>query len=148
MYDVWRGGVRRLNEAFLQAQVLLAAALRTRGVESCSVNPGAVDSDIWRYWSRPVRGALRVVARAIFLTPEQAAMVCIAPILSAEPEKDLYLSPYWVPNFLPFLDLAGPFVGARPTLSKPEYVGVDQMGADAERLWQWGEALLNAAQVS
>ncbi|KAL1528076.1 hypothetical protein AB1Y20_009442 [Prymnesium parvum] len=97
------------------AMVLLAVALRARGIASSAVNPGA------------------------------AAVPCVAPIISAEPLEHLYLSPYWVPSRLPVLDLAGPFVGAFPNLSKPEQAGAQGVALDAERLWSWGETVLQAS---
>lgn len=75
---------------------------------------------------------------------QQAALVCVVPTAAAHPPDQLYFTPYVVPRWLPVLDLAGPFAGACPARSKPEGVGTHQLAIDAERLWQWAEAALQA----
>lgn len=86
-------------------------------VRVASVNPGAVNSDIWRHlplWLQPVTDCL---FRLLFLTPTQGAATalhaaCDATLLSpaTSPTPAPYLVPYWIPWNLvyPFEFLVSP----------------------------------------
>ena len=77
----------------------------------------------------------------------QGAATSIAAAAADEPLPALYLAPYYTTRWLPALELAGPFFGAQPALSKPEHAGQEELAREAERLWRWGEAALEAARV-
>ena len=108
------------------------ARLNERGVSCVAVNPGAVDSDIWRdfpWWRR----AWRVVTRVVFLSSEQAAecvvQAAVNPayafdavgrknagrICGVEKVLTPYVTPYRIPfsgrgrSWLPF-EIVGPYV--------------------------------------
>ena len=114
------------------AMLLLSVALQERGVDSIAVNPGAVNSDIWRALPRfliPILGM-------IFLTTQQGSYCSVAAALWSAPEKVIYMSPYWQPfndRDLLLCETLGPFVGWRVT--KPRLVAGGGV-TDAEALWR------------
>lgn len=79
------------------AAVLLTHELNKRfksqGLRAISVNPGGVNSDIWRNYPR----WMDAIHRAIYLTPEQGSRPSVAAAISKLPEDAVYLQPYWQP---------------------------------------------------
>lgn len=123
------------------AMVYMAAALRARGVHATAVNPGDVASDIWRYSALTM--LLRPIMRLFFLTTEQGAVPSLHAAAAQPAPLELYYTPYFTQRWLPrHIELIGPFAGALSAVSKPEREG--NVARDAERLWAWGEAVLDA----
>jgi retinol dehydrogenase-12 len=135
------------------AALLLAGRLQRElagsGVEAVAVNPGAVNSDIWRHISPGTACWFRPFMRWFFLTTEQGAATSVAAATAAE-VGGAYLSPYRAPacaqragGWLALLfDALGPFRGAAPMLPTP--LAVDEKAA--ESLWAACEAALARTQ--
>ena len=141
------------------AAVAFAAELQRRlagtGVAAVAVNPGAVNSDIWRFVSPRTGCWLRPLMRAAFLTPEQGAATSVAaataaavpaagapagaPLLPVAAPAPLYLSPYAAPAWAQraggtlalLFDLIG--APAPPAAQAPAPLGVDERVGGA--LW-------------
>ena len=124
------------------ALVLLAAALRTRGVHAVAVNPGAVASDIWRYLPTPISQLWGIVGRLAFLTTREGAVPAVHAAAASPPPPQLYLTPYLTHPRLQQLELVGPFAGVRPCASRPELEGPEALARDAERLWRWADEMV------
>lgn len=96
------------------AAILFTIALRHRypDISSFAVNPGAVNSDIWRDLPSFLSPALRL----LFLTNTQG---CSASVAAAVHDfgmaKPLYLQPYYNTDLeqamMPFREVSGPYVG-------------------------------------
>jgi NAD(P)-dependent dehydrogenase (short-subunit alcohol dehydrogenase family) len=146
------------------AALLLAGRLQRElvgtGVQAVAVNPGAVNSDIWRAISPGTACWFRPFMRAFFLTPEQGSATSVAAAtavevggarLDAPGGALLYLSPYSSPAWAQraggwaalLFDALGPFRGASPML--PTRLATDEKAADA--LWAACEAALARTQV-
>lgn len=111
----------------------LARGLASEGskVVAVAVNPGAVDSDIWRSVPGWVQCWFRHCRRAFFLRTAQGAATSVAAASAGEVRgrvfvsgRPYYLTPYWIPDWaqnerytleIPSLlfDLIGPSGGAR-----------------------------------
>ncbi len=133
------------------AMILFAAELQRRygaaSFSAVSVNPGFVDSDIWRGFDAvPFVGkAFRFVTGLLALTPAQGAVTTVAAAMGTWRGRVMgklsdvtYLAPYYLPKgfWLPF-EMMGPFAGARsvrPRLPKDE-------PAESRALWDACEKL-------
>jgi NAD(P)-dependent dehydrogenase (short-subunit alcohol dehydrogenase family) len=88
------------------AAVLFSVELNRRygkdGLRSIAVNPGAVNSDIWRKFevSSPKlkRYVLDPLFRALYLDTQQGATCSIAAAVADWGDDVLYLQPYWFPK--------------------------------------------------
>ena len=101
------------------------------GVMGIAVNPGAVNSDIWRNW--PV--CLRPLFRVVFLTTAQGAACSIHAATTgdvAAADEDVYFSPYRVFRGIGAFDTLGPFAGPQRALPSP----LARDRAVASDLWQ------------
>ena len=149
-YPLYRRALVSSYSDAKSALLLLAVALRARGIGAVSVNPGAVSSEIWRYLPPLVRRAMGVLQAACFLTPEQGAAPSVHAAAAQPVPTSLYLCPYVTSARLqPLLELAGPFAGARPAHCKAEREAAgdpEVMRRDAERLWRWAEEAVLAAR--
>jgi retinol dehydrogenase-12 len=145
------------------AALLLAGRLQRElvgtGVQAVAVNPGAVNSQIWRHISPRTACWFRPFMRCFFLTPEQGAATSVAAATAAEvggarvdaPGGVLYLSPYASPAWAQraggwaalLFDALGPFRGPAPML--PTLLATDEKAAEA--LWAACEAALGRNQV-
>eukprot|EP00051_Salpingoeca_urceolata_P012139 m.150662 g.150662 ORF g.150662 m.150662 type:complete len:339 (-) comp17387_c0_seq8:461-1477(-) len=141
----------------------LQRRLAARGVETvavCSVNPGAVNSDIWRHLPAAVKCLADVVFRLIFLTAEQGSRCSVVAALAPLPVPDggvgpaadgstmacggqgkatpvtPYLVPYRVVSTLSWLrvplECLGPFYG--PVVCEPS--GLARQHAPAKQLFE------------
>ena len=126
----FRQGKSRYCASKLAMHVFSVELMRrlSGGITAISVNPGAVNSDIWYRGQLASRkeSLFRFIFRFLFLEPSQGA----APAVSAatdpewEGEPALYLTPYYTPRARPMpFELLGPFVGARPC--KPHRRAID-----------------------
>lgn len=119
-------------------------------IQSVAVNPGAVNSDIWRDYPR----LLDPVHRLLYLTNEQGCRTSVAAcVLEDIPDNTLfpYLQPYWQlfdsssnissPLF-PALELVGPYQGYRWTA--PRVPAGDEGRAAAQALWRASNELTGA----
>lgn len=102
-------------------------------VESISVNPGAVLSNIWRHWPTPARQIARPLMALAFLSPAQGA----APVVAAAAAHTLrdgasanhtlrsgdYLVPYHVLSHAEPIatacEVMGPFAGPQVAMPNP-----------------------------
>jgi NAD(P)-dependent dehydrogenase (short-subunit alcohol dehydrogenase family) len=90
---------------------------RYPGVPALAVNPGAVNSDIWRGFP----SWMRSMFAKIYLTTQQGSVPLVAAAVRDDWNTDrsdevLYLQPYWVPStsskpMIPFTEMLGPYVG-------------------------------------
>ena len=114
------------------AMVLLARALSRgefggRRVTGVAVNPGAVNSGIWRHVHRPIKPAFDAIAGLLFLTPDQGSATSVAAA-AAEPAPPLgadglprYLAPYWQPALGPGrygMEFSSVFAGSAPCFAR------------------------------
>jgi len=103
---------------------LLGHHLRSResanGIFTIVVNPGAVQSDIWRWMPKTMRFIFNLVTGALILDSDLGSATSVAAassetLLQKQNAKINYLTPYR--NFfglhIPF-DMLGPFAGVRP----------------------------------
>lgn len=125
-----------------QAAILLAVALRSRGIPASAADPGAVRSDIWRYLPAAVRSLLDIPMRLAFLTPEQGSSSILHAAFAPSLPLALYFVNYHNVAALPPMQAIGLFAGvARSALSKPELLhSAKQVGLASERLWRWAES--------
>jgi NAD(P)-dependent dehydrogenase (short-subunit alcohol dehydrogenase family) len=148
--------------ALLLAGELNRSCLVGSGVSAVAVNPGAVNSDIWRSIRPATACWFRPLMRLAFLTTEQGAATSIAAAtarevdgLALDPQPGAraptaYLSPYAAPlwaqragGWLALLpDLIGPFRGARAM--QPTPLALD--AKCAQDLWKTCEAAIATRQ--
>lgn len=138
---------RSVVEAQADAQAQQAQLSSAAGqVESISVNPGAVLSNIWRHWPTPARQIARPLMALAFLSPAQGA----APVVAAAAAHTLrdgasanhtlrsgdYLVPYHVLSHSEPLatacEVMGPFAG--PQVAMPNPIANDPEVGEA--LWR------------
>eukprot|EP00123_Amoebidium_parasiticum_P020179 comp44208_c0_seq1/m.47509 comp44208_c0_seq1/g.47509 ORF comp44208_c0_seq1/g.47509 comp44208_c0_seq1/m.47509 type:complete len:346 (-) comp44208_c0_seq1:496-1533(-) len=101
----------------------LHSILQGSGVEVHAVNPGAVNSDIWR--SIPIAWMLAVakfIFSLIFLTPRQGAATSIHAATAPGIGSNKYWTPYWIPirAFTSMFDHLSVFVGAVEADPRPD----------------------------
>jgi NAD(P)-dependent dehydrogenase (short-subunit alcohol dehydrogenase family) len=134
------------------AMVLMARALQRRldaegcgNVRAAAVNPGAVNSDIWRTLGEGVlRALLRPLFWAVFLSPERGAESTVHAATAETVRGGDYVVPYFVPFgssssalALPF-EYLGPFAGCRAVASSR--LSYDEQAG--EELWSFSESLV------
>lgn len=139
------------------AAILHSVELRRRmlkdgceGPCSIAVNPGAVSSEIWRYFFPGLMGTIfKAISSPFFLIPEQGCHTSLAAAVlppetlqsraGGEKTGNLYLQPYQLPfgRSRPF-ELMGPFVGWRPQTPSLPADYEDQ----ARRMWEIFDAML------
>ncbi|GAX24051.1 hypothetical protein FisN_26Lh121 [Fistulifera solaris] len=111
-------------------------------LRSIALNPGAVNSEIWRDF--PIW--IRKLFAYIYLTPRQAAQTLVAAAVGEFTQQDkLYLQPYqqpWSGVPFPAWEMLGPFVGHVVT---PPRLRHDYREA-AEALWTAMEELLRGEE--
>eukprot|EP00559_Dactyliosolen_fragilissimus_P008012 CAMPEP_0184869938 /NCGR_PEP_ID=MMETSP0580-20130426/35881_1 /TAXON_ID=1118495 /ORGANISM="Dactyliosolen fragilissimus" /LENGTH=166 /DNA_ID=CAMNT_0027371769 /DNA_START=115 /DNA_END=615 /DNA_ORIENTATION=- len=74
---------------------------RNRGLRAVSVDPGAVNSDIWRHMTFPepiLKYIVRPIFRLIYLNNQQGSTTSIAAAVGRLPSHAVYLQPYWQPR--------------------------------------------------
>lgn len=122
-------------------------------VIAIAVNPGGVNSDIWRALGERNLCMTRPLRRMFMLNTEQGAATGIAAATEVEVSgvrfksgQFYYLSPYWVPSFLQnngpaalVFDFLGPFAGAQVIQSAPGTYD----SASAKSLWDCSMAAVN-----
>jgi NAD(P)-dependent dehydrogenase (short-subunit alcohol dehydrogenase family) len=128
-------------------------------VYAMAVNPGAVNSDIWRGFPN----WMRAIFQKVYLTTQQGSVPLVAAAVMGDYWKQqgvLYLQPYWKPfhlsslswsplpaklgptmaaPMLPFTEMLGPYVGYTP--AKPRLPDNDGGKEAARILWQISEEL-------
>ena len=134
------------------AQVMFAFELQRRygtrqqpngRVTAVAVNPGAVNSDIWRYIRPPISYVTAPLFHLLFLTPAQGALTSLyAATASPPPEGRLdYLTPYWAVDWWSWLnsvcDIWGPAFLAAPTKSQANEDAYDEV--QCRELWELSE---------
>ena len=111
------------------------------GARCVAVNPGAVDSEIWRHVRWPWNRLLEPVRAAFFLTPAEAAAPSIHAATQPLRRDAAYFSPYWhPPRGTPgrsAFEWIGPFNGACDSHAR---LPADER-AVAARLWAKCERL-------
>jgi len=115
------------------------------GVASVAVNPGAVNSDIWRTTHPAIMPAWKKFMGLIFLTPEQGSATSLVAAEMKAPEEDdlVYLSPYPTSRCCPLLlDCVGPFAGANRAQPNPILRREDVM----EGVWRVTHELIEQAK--
>jgi len=117
------------------AALLFTIELNKRGIKSYAVNPGAVNSDIWRgfpRWIIPIFSLL-------YINNAQGAFTSIAACLCDFDSSVIYLQPYWLPfpkrPAFPPMEMLGPFVGYAATAPRLP----DMDGTAAAALWKVSE---------
>jgi NAD(P)-dependent dehydrogenase (short-subunit alcohol dehydrogenase family) len=118
---------------------------RSRGLCSCAVSPGSVDSDIWREWTT-CTAVFKWVRDVFFLSPSEGAEPTVQRALAAVGERaenalPLYSTPYWQPwaaCWVPF-EFISKYVGC--TASKPSAAALDE--GLQEDLWVFSEQLVS-----
>lgn len=129
--------------AALLFSIELNRRYRSRGLRSIAVNPGAVNSDIWRKFPRFIIPLFRL----LYLNNQQGSHTSVAAALSQDlPDDTIYLQPYYQPqpSSVPFppLEMLGVFVGHQPTTPRLPNDGT-QGALSAQVLWETSEKLLN-----
>jgi len=126
---------------------------------SIAVNPGVVNSDIWRDYPRilaplqsllylnSVQGSHTSVAACVL--PEDHVDISAAAVDDDEHHFYPYLQPYWLPvaawdngRLFPALEVMGPYQGYRRTRPR---LPVDSLGA-GQALWEAAQELTGAPQ--
>jgi NAD(P)-dependent dehydrogenase (short-subunit alcohol dehydrogenase family) len=122
----------------------------SHNLQSISVNPGSVASDIWRGFP----GWLKTIFRYVYLSPQQgcAPAVAAAVISSTRTRsvhkvrRNMYFQPYWIPYnnnnnksrpMIPFTEMLGPYVGY--TVTTPRLPANNIFVEEAKALWQVSE---------
>lgn len=130
------------------AMVYMTIALNryygSTGLRSIAVNPGAVNSDIWRKKSR----FWRLLFRWLYLTNQQGCCTSVAASVADLSESEWYLQPYWQMSTKstpwPVTEMLGPFVGYQAVQPRlPEDGGI--LSSDA--LWQYSGNLVSKAMT-
>jgi len=121
------------------------------GVTAVAVNPGAVNSDIWRH-SRQGRTGLKgrlvsFLENVLYLTPDQGAATsvygAVGKLDQEMASEGFYLAPYSIPSFLGQskwripLEMVNSFAGprhTRPTLPVSEEIKAAALWALADKL--------------
>ena len=95
----------------------------SKGLRSIAVNPGAVNSDIWRNKPR----WLVAIFRLLYLTSKQGSYTSVAAATEDFPLDVQYLQPYWLPKSMnmafPPMEMLGPFqrVSSYSTKTPPRW---------------------------
>ena len=115
---------------------------RSKGLRSIAVNPGAVNSDIWRNKPR----YLVPLFKLLYLTNTQGCHTSVAAAVSEDlPDNAFYLQPYHQvrPSVAPFppLEMLGVFVGHLVTRPRLPNDGTDGQ-LSSQVLWETSEKLL------
>ena len=146
-YEYWKSCARYDPESASTyspsklAALLFTVALRQRypQLTSIAINPGSVNSDIWRGFPR----FIIPIFRAIFLTTQQGSSCSVAAATLADDNLPLYLQPYWMPirskrTPHPIFETLGPYAGYVPTAPR---LPADGGTFEAEALWRASEEL-------
>lgn len=112
-----------------------------RGLMSIAVNPGAVNSDIWRNTNK----WLVKLFGLIYLTSVQGCSTSVAAATQDFGKDNVeYLQPYYLPKWMkvafPALEMLGPYVGWRITEPRLPEDGANGLNA-AAHLWKASEEL-------
>lgn len=112
-----------------------------RGLRSIAVNPGAVNSDIWRNTNK----WLVKLFGLIYLTSVQGCSTSVAAATQDFGKDNVeYLQPYYLPKWMkvafPALEMLGPYVGWRITEPRLPGDGANGLNA-AAHLWKASEEL-------
>lgn len=113
----------------------------SKGIRSIAVNPGAVNSDIWRNKPR----WLVAIFRLFYLPSKQGAYTSVAAVTVDFPMDVQYLQPYWLPKSMnmafPPMEMLGPFNGYRVTSPRLPLDGTNGL-ATAQHLWKASEDMV------
>ena len=139
------------------AAILFSLELNKRygiyGVRSISVNPGAVNSDIWRSFSPfLLKYILGPVFRMIYLNTFDGSRTTVAAVINDFPSSVIYLQPYWQPgnqrkgssidhNYdtpMPVFEMLGPFVGY--AITRPR-LPTDDLDSYCAQLWTMSDQI-------
>eukprot|EP00467_Chlorarachnion_reptans_P019712 CAMPEP_0114507072 /NCGR_PEP_ID=MMETSP0109-20121206/11804_1 /TAXON_ID=29199 /ORGANISM="Chlorarachnion reptans, Strain CCCM449" /LENGTH=372 /DNA_ID=CAMNT_0001685779 /DNA_START=131 /DNA_END=1249 /DNA_ORIENTATION=- len=84
-------------------------------IRAIAANPGAVQSEIWRFIPAFVQPLTASLMNVFFLTPQQGCSTSVAAACDELEKNIVYLQPYLMPSWgrLPF-EVVGPYVGAQP----------------------------------
>ena len=111
-----------------------------KGLRSIVVNPGAVNSNIWRNTSR----WLVKLFGLIYLTSAQGCSTSVAAATQKLDDDVVYLQPYWLPGWMkvafPAMEMLGPYVGWRITSPRLPEDGAEGMNTSMH-LWKASEEL-------
>jgi len=113
-----------------------------RGLRSIAVNPGAVNSDIWRNTNR----WLVKLFGLVYLTSVQGCSTSVAAATQDFGSNDVeYLQPYYLPTkwmgaAFPAFEMLGPYVGWRITKPRLPDDGTNGLNT-AKHLWKASEEL-------
>lgn len=130
-----RGGNCYNNSKLAMTLHARAMARRLPGVRCVAVNPGAVNSDIWRAidgtWAAPV---VRCLFRLLFLDTEQGARASAFAAAGRSVATGTYLAPYRIPAFLPrplrtLFETVGPVAQPAAIQPAPEAQDDEMAGA-------------------
>jgi len=129
--------------AMLYFTIALNKRFKAKGLRSIAVNPGAVNSDIWRgkpRWMVPL-------FRLLYLTNRQGCQTSVAACVEDLPDDVLYLQPYWQRSSKltpwPPTEMLGPFVGFQHV---PPRLPSDGGELFADALWRFSEGLANGEE--
>lgn len=133
-------------------------------IRAFSVNPGAVNSDIWRDVN-PIlfKYIVGPVFRLLYLTPAEGALTVLAAATGNFPNNQSYLQPYWLPRLsllsayescqtcyykcpFPVFEMLGPYIGHAAT--EPRLPQKDGGMQSASSLWIACEEALSARMVN
>lgn len=122
----------------------------THGIYAMAVNPGAVNSDIWRGFP----DWMKAIFEKVYLTTKQGSVPLVAAACLAdqwEREETMYLQPYWQPSIstestisvpmLPFTEMLGPYIGFQSTKARLPPL-IDGGISAASALWKASEDIL------
>ena len=106
----------------------------SRNIRSMAVNPGAVNSDIWRGFPQ----WMRFIFGLFYLDSRQGCSTSVAAALCNFDSSVEYLQPYWLPSSFPMYEMMGPFIGYRPTKPRLPYDGGSK---SAQCVWRASEEM-------
>jgi NAD(P)-dependent dehydrogenase (short-subunit alcohol dehydrogenase family) len=126
--------------AALLFSIELNKRYKSKGLRSIAVNPGAVNSDIWRDYPR----WLVAIFDKIYLNNKQGSYTSVAASVVDLPDDVIYLQPYHqvqasTAPFPPF-EMLGPFVGYQAVTPRLPNDGA-KGGLTSQALWKVSEEL-------
>lgn len=136
------------------AAILFTLELNKRyhesNIHAISINPGAVNSDIWRHIHPTLfKYVVGPMFRLLYLTPAQASFGVFTAATGIRRKNMTYFQPYWLPTHIsvlpkstpfPVFEMLGPFVGSVPT--EPRLPKGDEPTQCAADLWMACEEAL------
>jgi len=135
-----------LNRRFGGGKELKQQQQPTPRIRSIAVNPGAVNSDIWRDFPR----FIVLLFNLVYINNQQGCQTSVAAAVSDavdDDDKAIYLQPYpvvWNPQqpAFPAYEMLAPFAG--PLVTRPRLPTQDEGARAAAAFWQASQEITGA----